>query len=237
VRAGAWNMRPRARVSPRRIMPVTRAHRAAAAVLAALGAMAAAGAEPEPFPGTLAVRAGRLVASADLAAALPARVERQLKDGLGHVVTLHLAVVSLADGEAVAVYGREVDVLWDVWEERFHATEKGRDEPSGRALRFRDWPGLRAFLAEARDVDLASAQVLEGGRFAVVARLEVDPMSPELVARTRELIAHPEGGARADGGPPSVLGAVAGALLRPSAASGAALFRSAPFAVRDGALR
>jgi hypothetical protein len=65
----------------------------------------------------------------------------------------------------------------------------------------------------------------------------VDPVSPELVARTRELIAHPEGRARADGGAPSVLGAVAGALLRPTAASGAALFRSAPFAVRDGSLR
>ncbi len=209
------------------------------AVLAAIACLAAGAAPaPEPaFPGSLALKQGRLRASLDLSAAFPPELERDLHDGLTHVVALHVSLVPEAGGAPLAVWAREVEVLWDVWEERFGVTATDADHPRGRPHQFRDFAGLRGFLARANDLDLGPATPLGDGRWVVVARVELDPVR-DLLERTRELIRGQRAGQGPDGGAPSVLGAMASYLLGGAAGEGQArFFRSRPFAVRDGTLQ
>lgn len=209
------------------------------AVLAATAFLAAAAAQaPEAgFPGSLAVAQGRLQASLDLSEAFPPALERTLRDGLTHVVTLHVSLVPAAGGGPVWAWAREVELLWDVWEERFDVSATDPEHPRGRTLRFRDFASLRGFLAEARELDLGPAAPLGDGRFAVVARVELDPVK-DLLERTRELVRGQRAGQGPDGGAPSVLGAMASYLLGGSGDGGQArFFRSRPFEVRDGTVK
>lgn len=208
------------------------------AVLAATALLAAGAARaPElPFPGSLAVAQGRLQASLDLSAAFPREMERVLRDGLTHVVTIHVSLLPAAGGPPLSAWAREIELLWDLWEERFDVTAIDPEHPRGQALRFRDFPALRAFLSEARDLDLGPASSLGDERWVMVARVELDPVE-DLVDRTRDLIRGRHPGQGPDGSP-SVLGAMASYLLGGAGGEGQArFFRSRPFALRDGTLR
>ncbi len=209
------------------------------AALAAL-ALAAIGSSPvpeQPFPGSLAVKQGRLRATLDLSAAFPPELERTVRDGLTHVVAMHVSVAPEGGGAPVAIWAREVEVLWDVWEERFSVTATDPEHPRGHALRFRDFKALRGFLSDERDLALGPTAALGGGRWVVVARVELNPVK-ELRERTRELVRGQRGGQGADGGSPSVLGAMASYLLGGAGGEGQArFFRSRPFVVRDGTLK
>ncbi|HET6923367.1 MAG TPA: hypothetical protein VFI16_09485, partial [Anaeromyxobacteraceae bacterium] len=93
------------------------------------------------------------------------------------------------------------------------------------------------FLAEAHDLDLGPAAPLGNERWVMVARVELDPVK-ELLERTRELVRGQRAGPGADGGTPSVLGAMASYLLGGAGGEGRArFFRSRPFALRDGTLK
>lgn len=209
--------------------------RAVLAAIAFLAAGAAPAAEPT-FPGSLTLGQGRLRASLDLHAAFPPEMERALRDGLTHVVTLHVSLVPAEGGAPRAVWARETEVLWDVWEERFGVTATDPEHPRGHALQFRDFAALRAFLAQAHP-DLGPAAPLGEERWAVVVRVELDPVK-ELLERTRDLVRGQRAGQGLDGGTPSVLGAMASYLLGGSGGEGQArFFRSHPFAVQGGTLR
>jgi hypothetical protein len=209
---------------------------AALALSVLVGAAADRGTAPG-FPGTFTVRGGRLLASLDLAPAFPAELRRQLENGLTHVIALHVSLLPERGEEPTAIYGREIEVLYDVWEEAYGVTVRDQEHPRGQQLRFRGYPSLQAFLAAAKDLDLASASALGGETWVVVARVEVNPVSKELLDRTRDLIANPPTGGRGDAGG-SVLGAMASYFLRGAEPGpGVHLFRSRPFTVRDGNVR
>jgi hypothetical protein len=210
-------------------MPFSRCAVAACAALLTAGAAAAPAPAPDPFPGTVGVQGGRLLVSLDLASAFPPSLRKQLENGLTHVVAVHLSVVPERGQDPLAMYGREIEVLYDVWREEFRATVRDSLLPAGRRLTFPDFGALLAFLSALRGVDLCPSAALAAERWVVVARVEVDPVS-EIVDRTRELIA--------GGGSPGLLSSVASALLHaPVHGPGARTFRSAPFAARDGAVR
>jgi hypothetical protein len=224
------------RSSRRAVLLVLALAAGVAVVLTARVATAPQG--PSAAPGAVAVRAGRVIASFDLSEAFPPDLQRQLGNGLTHVVALHVSLVP-ENGEApAAIYGRTIEVLYDVWKEAFQVTAKDREHPSGRQLSLAGWKELGPFLADAKDVDLAPASILGGGTWVAVARVEVDPVSAELLERTRELIANPRAGAGGDGGSPSVLGAMASFLLRGGQpVPGVHFFRSQPFTAEGGAVR
>ncbi len=81
-----------------------------------------------------------------------------------------------------------------------------------------------------RGLDLGPAGALGDERWVVAARLELNPVSQELLQRTRELLANPAAAGRGSAPSRSVLGAMASYLLR-GADPGAVvrLLRSAPF--------
>jgi len=218
---------------------VTRSLRRRAAIAALLAASwsARADAPTRSLRERLETHGGRLVAGLDLAPAYPPDLQRQLSNGLTNVIALHVALLPEGGGDPVALFGREIDVLYDVWEETYGVIVKDPATPRGRSLVFPSFQKLRAFVSEARALDLGPVAALGHGRWVVQTRLELNPVSKELLEKTREFIANPAAGPR--GGPSrSVLGAMASYLLR-SADPGAdvRVFRSAPFTASEVASR
>jgi hypothetical protein len=204
------------------------------ALLFALAGAPARAASPGPARSALEARAGRLVASVDVGTAFPPELQKQLANGLTNVVTLHVALLPDGDERPVAIFGRTIDVLYDVWEETFGVLVKDPQTPLGRRQTFRTYRELRAFLTEARGVDLGPVTELGSGRWVLQTRVEVNPVSKELLERTREFIANPTAAGRGGGPSRSVLGAMASYLLRGADPSADVhLFRSGPFTAGD----
>jgi hypothetical protein len=180
----------------------------------------------------------RLAATVDLRPAFPVTLQKQLSNGLTNVIAVHVTLVPEHSHEAAALFGREIDVLYDVWEETYGVTVKDPSSPGGRQQTFRRFEELRAFLGEARGIDLGPVSELGNGTWVVQTRVELNPVSKELLERTREFIANPSAAGRSGAPSRSVLGAMASYLLK-GADSGADVhvFRSRPFTAREVAAR
>lgn len=203
-----------------------RAPRRAVTALA-LAAALAARADPAPLPVHLAAVRGRAVATLDLSSVFGGDRERALGNGLTNFVEIYTSVIPQGDSAPIAIHGRVVEILYDVWEETYAVTVKDPEHPHGWHTVLPDFAALRAFLAGQRDVDLGPAAALPERGFVLEARVEVNPISKEQLQRTREYIAAASG-ARPTGSR-SVLGAVASFLLRePDAGSDVHVLRSGP---------
>ncbi len=203
-----------------------------AALLAVVAAPARAHEAPRSLPTSLGEHGGNVVASLDLAAAFPPELRKALSNGLTNVIMLHVALVP-ERGDPVALYGREVDVLYDVWDETWGVTVKDPLTPAGRSAVYREWPALLRFLSSVR-AELGPAAGLRAGPWIVQTRVELNPVSQELLRRTREFIANPAATGR--GGVPSrsVLGAMASYLLHAEdPGDDVHVFRSGPFTVHE----
>ncbi len=211
--------------------------RAALAALALAAALPARAALPV-LEVRLAGRNARLRASIDLTAAFPASLEREVGNGLTNVVGVYVSVLPAGGGQPALIYGRVIEILFDVWEETYVVTIKDPHLPQGIRLVLADFAALRRFLSEERDLDLGPVSLLPKGAFVVEVRVEVNPVSKEQLQRTREFIANPAAGSRGSGGSRSVLGAMASFLLRePDPGSDVRLYRSRAFAPSEVATR
>jgi hypothetical protein len=214
--------------------PQARTRAASAAALAALvlaAALPAAGsaAPAAALPLQLAARGGRVVATVDLSTAVPAALEHEMGNGLTNVVAIYVAVIPAGGRHPAMLYGRVVEILFDVWEEAYTVTLKDPHVPQGVRLLLPNFGALRKFLSQERDIDLGPVSLLPGDGFFVEARVEVNPVSKEQLERTREFIANPAGGTRAQGSSRSMLGAMASFLLRePDSGTDVTLLRSGP---------
>jgi hypothetical protein len=199
--------------------------------LAALALSAALPAAAAPLlPVQLSVRGERVIATLDLSEAFPPSLAREVGNGLTNVVTVYVVVVPAGEREPAMLYGRVVEILFDVWEETYQVTVRDPHFPQGVRVVLRDFPALRRFLSDERDLDVGPAALLPGAGFVVEARVEVNPVSKEQLQRTREFIANPAAGTRGQGGSRSVLGAMASFLLRePDPGSDVRVLRSRPF--------
>jgi hypothetical protein len=217
----------------------SRAPRTALALaLAALAGVAAARPAPprrvDPLALKLEDRRGVLLASLDLTPAFPPELQRHLGNGLTNVIALHVALLPEGRDEPTVIHVRVIEVLYDVWDESYGVVVRDPGHPEGRSLLFPDWTALRAYLAQPRVVDLGPVAALADGSWVVHARVEVNPVSKELLQRTREFIANPAAGARVGGSSRSVLGAMASYLLaEPDAGAEVFVLRSAPFTASE----
>jgi hypothetical protein len=210
---------------------VSRARALAAALAAlALAAPPPAGAATSQLAVSLSSRDGRVLASVDLGPAFAPRAERELGNGLTNVVAVYVSVLPAGSrSEPALVYGRVIEILFDVWDEAYVVTVKDPRAPQGIHLVLASFEALRAFLSQEKDLDLGPLSLLPEGPFVVEARVEVNPVSKEQLHRTREFIANPAAGTRPGGGSRSVLGAMASFLLRePAPGSDVYLLRSRP---------
>jgi hypothetical protein len=181
----------------------------------------------------LEARGGRLLARVDLRPAFPDEMRRTFASGLTNVVALHVALLPEHGDEPAALFGRELEIRYDVWEEIFAVTVRDPASPRGRRTTARTWADLRELLGDARDLDLGPVAALGSGSWRLQARLEVNPISRELLERTREFIANPPSGVRGGAPSRSVLGAMASYLLQGSEGSEARFFASRTFTARE----
>lgn len=218
--------RPSARTAP------TRAGRAAAlAVALAAAAGLPARADGAPVPVRLESHGGRVTAVIDLAPALPADLTSRLGNGLRNVLAVVVGAVPAGAAEPTVGFARVVEVLYDVWDETWTVTIRDAQSPGGRRRVVTTVAELRKLLDRAADADLGPAAALPAGPFTVDVRIDVNPVSPELLARTREYLAGAAG--RPGGASRSVLGAVAGFLLREPEDDGEVLFFRSDRLTRD----
>lgn len=196
-------------------------------------------AEPsQPLPAQLSARQGRLVVDLDLASAYSPDLQKQLSNGLTNVIALHVGLVPERGREPVALYGREIDVLFDVWEESYGVVIRDPSSPRGRTRSFRSFPELRAFLNDLREVDLGPTAGLGSGTWVVETRLELNPVSKELLERTREFMANPASTGRGGSPSRSVLGTMASYLLeRTGPGQQSLVHRTRSFTSRDVTVR
>ena len=215
------------------------ARHAAAALAAALLAAPPAQAAPRtgPLRAEVVVAGGRATATLDLAPAFDPALGRRLGNGLTNVVAVLVVVVPEAGGPPAATVARVAEVLFDVWDETYAVAL--RDSRRGGLERHAvpHDEALRRLLADAGPVDLGPAGLLPPGGFRLEVRVEVNPISRELMQRTRELLANPASSGRPGAGSRSVLGAVAGYLLRdPGPGDDLILLRSRRFPGAEAAL-
>jgi hypothetical protein len=207
---------------------------ALAALALALGGPAGAAGQPQPLPVQLTTRAGRVIVTVDLSTAFPATREREMGNGLTNVVAIYVTVIPAGGRHPAMLYGRVIDILFDVWEENYSVTVKDAHVPQGIRFALPDFKALRSFLSQEHDLDLGPLSLLPAEGFFVEARVEVNPVSKEQLERTREFIANPAAGTRAQGGSRSVLGAMASFLLRePDAGADVTILRSGPLDARE----
>lgn len=203
---------------------------AGSALLAALSLAAApARAAAAPLPATLSVREGRASAAVDLSGALPADLPERLGNGLRNVVAVYVAVLPPGGAAPAPVSARVFEILFDVWEETWSVTLRDPQHPAGLRRVVGSAAEVLAILARGADADLGPADALPP-LFTLDVRIDVNPVSPELLAHTREYLAGAAG--RPGGASRSVLGAVAGFLLRePDDEGGLLHFRTRPLAL------
>ncbi len=214
----------RLRIAPRPLLGL-----AAAFAIAAIATPALA---TDPVPANLTGRDGHAIAALDLGAALPADLATRLGNGLQNVLAIFVGVVPAGADEPTAGIARVLEILFDVWEETWTVTIRDAQSPGGRRTVVATAAELRRILAHGADADLGPAAQLPA-TFSLVVRIDVNPVSPELLARTREYLAGAAG--RPGGTSRSVLGAVAGFLLRqPDDEGEVLLLRSSPLS-RDAA--
>jgi hypothetical protein len=203
-----------------------------AALAIALGAAAATAALPTtadaaPLAVALESHDGRLHAGVDLGPVLPADLPSRLGNGLRNVLAVFVGVVPVGAEGATASYARVIEVLYDVWEESWTVTIRDPQSPGGRRRVVGTAAELGRLLAHGADAELGPVDALPVAPFTVDVRIDLNPVSPELLATTREYLAGAAG--RPGGASRSVLGAVAGFLLREPEDDGEVLFlRSAP---------
>lgn len=201
----------------------------AAAALSLLAAQALA-ADPAPVDMGLEARGGRLMARLDLRSAFPEELRRTFGNGLTNVVVFRASLLPWRGEDPAAVFVRVVDLRRDVWDGTWAVVVRDPRSPGGRRLTAGTWEDLRDLLADERDVDLGPMSGLRQGTWEIRVRVDVNPVSKELLDRTREFLANPPAGVRGGGAPSkSVLGAVAGALLTRSEEGDARRFRTRAF--------
>jgi hypothetical protein len=185
------------------------------------------------MPVELGSRGGRLLARLDLRAAFPEDLRRTFANGLTNVVALHVALTPAGSEEPAALFGRVVEARYDVWEESWSVLVRDPQSPRGRRLVIKGWEELRRLLADAGDIDLGPMAALGAGSWQLRARVELNPVSRELLERTREYIANPPSGVRGGSPSRSVLGAMASYLLHGTDPGEALLFHTRTFTGRE----
>ena len=166
----------------------------------------------------LALENERVVAQLRVDGAFTPSFRRRLSGGLESRVEIETRLTD-REGAVVGRGRRSCKILYSLWDEQVYVSveDEGRGGPI--VSTFAEVPpALEACgKLQAFPVALAGALALSGG-YRLEARVVLNPVSEELVERSRQFITNPRGGAQ--GGSNAVLGAVAGLFSRRGGALG-----------------
>lgn len=175
------------------------------ALVCTLGAPEArAQGDAAPLSAELRVAAQTISAHYDVTSAFTEDFRKRLSGGLTSRVLIETLLLG-PDGAPMAARVRSCDLRLDVWDELIYVRIRDTTKVRRRTFRLID-DALRACgLVETAVGDVAMVRASAGYR--VQATVSLNPVSEELLERTREFTSNPRGGA--DGRPRAFFGAVA----------------------------
>lgn len=161
------------------------------ALLATTAVRAHASEEPAPLAARLGLSAGRVTASFDVTSAFTESFRRKLSGGLTSRVLIEVELVD-GSGDDVLKTVRACQLRLDVWEDVLFVGVTDEERTRRKNFLLVD-DALRACgVVEA--LPLAPLDALEpGSRYRLVVRVALNPVSLEVLDRTREFMANPRG--------------------------------------------
>jgi hypothetical protein len=156
-----------------------------------LWASAAAAAEPSVRLTGLHRRTGRLLISVGVQDLIRSADVSRLTSGFATRVLIQVVLVRLDDRAVVAQSFRHIEIVYDLWEEKFRvrqtetssAPEDRSTDKSSEAL---------AMATELRMFPVAELARLDpGGTYQLRFRADLNPLSPDVVAEVRHWLVRP----------------------------------------------
>ena len=185
---------------------------AAAALLAAAPPVAAADRPPVRTTG-VAVRDGQLAISVGLQDLFGPAEREHLTSGFSTRVLIRVALEDQA-GEPIAIAVQRAEIVYDIWDEKFSVrTTRGLGAESRAVAATADEAIWRA--ATLRDFPIADVARLRPGRYVVVVRGDLNPISEDLLADVRHWLVEPARGQRRLGAGDSFFGSFVSIFVNP----------------------
>lgn len=172
-----------------------------------------------PLPVALELDGERVLANARLSEAFTDAFRRRIVGGLEGRVEIKTRLID-REGAVVGRGGRTCKLLYSLWDETLYVSieDEGREGKTERMFTEID-PALELCgTLRGLPVALFGALALADG-YRLAAEVVLNPVSEELIERSRQFMSNPRGGAR--GGPNAMLGAVARLVPGRSGALGA----------------
>jgi hypothetical protein len=183
------------------------------------------------------VKDGQLEISVGLQDLFGATERQRLSSGFATRVLIRAAVQDESTGEPVAVAVQRAEIVYDIWDEKFsvratrglgaelHLAARTADEAIWRATVLTDFP-----LAEAK-------RLRPDGRYVVVVRGDLNPISEDLLVEVRRWLVQPARGQRRLGAGDSFFGSFVSIFVNPRIEDSERQVRfvSQPFALGNAA--
>lgn len=159
-----------------------------------------------------------------------ATVQKQLSSGLPTTIVMRGWVFRESGGEAVALTVKTCRVLYDLWDEVFQLTISTPGSPDKPDVAL-NLEGVLRKCAEARDLPLVAQTQWPKEAVFFAAIVEVNPVSPEMMAQVKRWMSRPTGASST-----SVGGALFGSFVglfvtRIDDAQARIAFRTQPFRI------
>lgn len=182
--------------------------------------------KPALLSAELARQGEHLVASFRVTSAFDDDFRRKVDGGLESRVEIFTELTD-ASGDVVGSGRRSCKILYSVWDERVFVLIRDEGRASPRQLVFEQVePALDACGRADRLPVGFSAATSETRGFRLHTLISLNPVSEELVERSRQFVSNPSGVTK--GGPNAVLGAVAGLFSREGSVLGSAVEMKSP---------
>jgi hypothetical protein len=155
--------------------------------------------------------------------------KKKLASGFASTVVMRAYLYREGFPEPLGFTPRSYRVVYDLWDEVYLV--KVSDPLGELNYRFRTQAEALALLTKLDNFPLAALETIPPGmRFFVAVLVEVDPISPELLAQVRRWLAHPGTGERLSGGS-TLLGSFVSVFINSHVNEAARVlkFRSQPF--------
>lgn len=196
-------------------------------ILMAAPSIGVAQEEPAPLNVRIAQSAGRATVSFDVTGAFTESFRRKLNGGLTSRVLIEMELFD-PNNSSVAATVRACQLRLDVWDDVIFTGVT--DEDKSRRKTFAIVDEALKYCGIVDGAPIADLPLLTEPRgYRLMVRVALNPVSPEVLDRTREFMANPRG--TAGGRPRAFFGAVAKLFRSDSTAAGERfLFQSAPLA-------
>jgi hypothetical protein len=186
---------------------------AAAVAVAAAGPASAADRPPVRTTG-VSVRNGQLAISVGLQDLFGPAEREHLTSGFSTRVLIRVALEDPASGEPVAIAVQRAEIVYDIWDEKFSVrTTRGLGAELRAVAATADEAIWRA--ATLRDFPIADVARLRPGRYVVVVRGDLNPISEDLLSDVRHWLIEPARGQRRLGAGDSFFGSFVSIFVNP----------------------